>query len=105
MWRLLAGGGGTAVAGIGLLNTTLRDLPKKCKKMRKNADRTPPPLAWIVVNNAQDQNGSWRSRGAGRVLLTGGGGGGVLEPKSPKVCVPKKAKSIIPFANFHFFPL
>ena len=30
------------------------------------------------------------------------GGGGVLEPKSPKVCVPKTAKSIFPFGKFHF---
>ena len=30
------------------------------------------------------------------------GGGGVLEPKSPKVCVPKTAKSIFPFVNIHF---
>ena len=30
--------------------------------------------------------------------------GGVLEPKSPKVCVPKTAKSIIPFVNCPVFP-
>ena len=46
---------------------------------------------------------------AGRVLLKRGGGGlgggGGLEPKSPKVCVPKTAKLIFPFVQFHFFPL
>ena len=31
-------------------------------------------------------------------------GWGVLEPKSPKVCVPKTAKSIFSFVKFHFFP-
>ena len=33
------------------------------------------------------------------------GGEGVLEPKSPKVCVPKKAQINISFCKFHFFPL
>ena len=31
-----------------------------------------------------------------------GWGGGVLEAKSPKVCVPKPAKSMFPFVNFMF---
>ena len=46
-----------------LLNITLRDLPRKCKKkqkMRENVDRIPPPL-WGL--------------GGGR-LLGGGGCGG-----------------------------
>ena len=33
------------------------------------------------------------------------GGGGVLEPKSPKICVPKTAPINISFCTFHFFPL
>ena len=46
-----------------------------------------------------------RGRG-GRSLLRGGGwGGGVPEPKSPKVCVPQTAKSRFLFVNFHFFQL
>ena len=48
--------------------------------------------------------------GMGRVLLKGWGGGGLggeggLEPKSPKVCVPKIAQINIFFCKFHCFPL
>ena len=46
--------------------------------------------------------GPERSGGACRVLLEGGGGG--LEPKSPKVCGPKIAQIKISFGKFHFFP-
>ena len=33
------------------------------------------------------------------------GGGGVLEPKSPKVCAPKTAQTNISFCKCHWFPL
>ena len=39
--------------------------------------------------------------GGGRVLLKGVGGG-VLEPKSPKVCVPKIAQINVSFCKFIF---
>ena len=32
-----------------LLNITLRDLPRKCEKMRKNADCIPPPPPFSAV--------------------------------------------------------
>ena len=41
--------------------------------------------------------------GGVRVLLKRRGGG-VLEPKSPKVCAPKIAQINISLCKFHFFP-
>ena len=78
-------------------------MQKKMRKMRKNADRNPPPRAWIVVNSAQDQNGSWRSRGAGRVLLTGGGVGGPGTQKSKSMCT-KNSQINNSFCKISFFP-
>ena len=44
--------------------------------------------------------GSWQTSPEGG----GGWGGGVLEPKSPKVCVPTTAQINISFCKISFFP-
>ena len=70
---------------------------------------SPPrhPLAhWGVCGRwtkakAEGLGGGGAVRGCPRGLLPVRGGG-VLEAKSPKVCVPKTANSILPFLKFHF---
>ena len=52
----------------------------------------------------------WGGRGEGCIRREEGGGGGDgwggggLEPKSPKVCVPKRAQINISFCKISFFP-